>query len=281
MKRITLGNSSIRAIPKHVVLILLVIFALGPFTILIFNSLKSSAELSKNPLGPPHAFVWENYPKAWERGGFSKTVRNSSFLVVMTVAGVLSLGGMAAYALAKLKLPEADFLMIYLLVVSTLPIQLFLIPLFFLWRKIGLINTLPGLSIIYIAMNAPFAIFLMRSYIVQIPPDFDDAARVDGANEFQVFSRIVVPLTWPAFLTTGLVVALNVWNELVLATIFLQNKDLFTVVTSYFAFTQRFGLRDWGLTSASAVMMVTPIVIIFLIMQRRFIEGLTQGGLKM
>ena len=102
-------------------------------------------------------------------------------------------------------------------------------------------------------------------HLVQIPGDFDDAARVDGANEFQVFSRIIMPLTWPAFMTAGLVVALGVWNELILANIFLQDKNLFTVVTSYYAFTQRFGVRDWGLTSASAVMMMTPILIIFLI----------------
>jgi raffinose/stachyose/melibiose transport system permease protein len=272
---------NIRALPNHLVIVILVIIAIAPVLILVFNSFKNSAELSKNPLGAPKTFVFENYPEAWIQGGFSTTVMNSVFLVVTTVAGVLFLGGMAAYALAKLKLPEADVLMIYFLVVSTLPIQLFLIPLFYLWRKIGLINTLPGLAIIYIAMNAPFAIFLMRSYIVQIPGDFDDAARVDGANEFQVFSRIIMPLTWPAFMTAGLVVALGVWNELILANIFLQDKNLFTVVTSYYAFTQRFGVRDWGLTSASAVMMMTPILIIFLIMQRRFIEGLTQGGLKM
>jgi raffinose/stachyose/melibiose transport system permease protein len=258
----------------------LIFIALVPVAILGYNSLKSPVELAQNPLGLPKEMVWENYPKAWERGNYSVSTRNSAMLVLMTVSGVLFLGGLAAYSLAKLHLPGANFLMIYLLAVSTLPIQLFLIPLFYLWRQLNLINTIPGLALIYIAMNAPFVIFLIRSYIVQLPPEFEDAARVDGANEWQIFSRIIVPMAWPAFLTSGLVVALGVWNELILATIFLSDPDKFTVVTGYYKFTERFGLRDWGLTSAAAVMMIAPVLVIFLIMQRRFIEGLTQGGVK-
>ena len=93
------------------------------------------------------------------------------------------------------------------------------------------------------------------------------------------FSGIVVPLSWPGFLTAGLVVALSVWNEFLLATIFLTKAELFTVVTSYYNFSTRFS-RDWGLTSAAAMMMILPIIAIFLLLQRRFVEGLTQGGLK-
>jgi raffinose/stachyose/melibiose transport system permease protein len=186
---------------------------------------------------------------------------------------------MAAYSLAKLDLPGANGLTVYLLVGSSLPIQLFLVPLFFLWRNLGLVNNLFGLTIIYIAVNSPFAIFLLRSYMLQLPKDFEDAARIDGANEWQVFQQIVIPLSWPGFLTVGLVVALSVWNEFLLATVFLTDQDKFTVVTSYYNFTSRFS-RDWGLTSAAAVMMIVPIIVIFLALQRRFVEGLTQGGLK-
>ena len=115
--------------------------------------------------------------------------------------------------------------------------------------------------------------------MLQIPSDFEDAARVDGAGEWQVFARIVVPLSWPGFLTVGLVVALSVWNEFLLATVFLTEQELFTVVTSYANFASRFS-RDWSLTSAAALIMVLPVIVIFLALQRRFIEGLTQGGLK-
>ena len=268
-----------RLIPNYVVLTLLTVFALGPIVILGFNSLKSRPEAGRNPLGIPRTFLWENYPEAWRVGNFTNTVQNSGILVALTVIGVLVLGGMAAYSLAKLNLPGAGPVMLYLLVGSSLPIQLFLVPLFFLWQRLGLVNNLFGLAIIYIAINAPLAIFLLRSYMVQLPADFEDAARVDGASEWRIFTQVVIPLSWPGFLTVGLVVALAVWNEFLLATVFLTDQDKFTVVTSYYNFTTRFS-RDWGLTSAAAMMMILPIISIFLGLQRRFVEGLTQGGLK-
>ncbi len=265
--------------PNYVILIILLVFSLGPLVIMAFNSLKSRAEIGDNPLGLPHRFLWENYSRAWDVGNFSTTMVNSGLLVAGTVAGVLLLGGMAAYSLAKLDLAGSGGLMLFLLVISSLPIHLFLVPLFVLWREIGLLNSFFGLIIIYIALNAPLAIFLLRSYMVQLPRDFEDAARVDGAGEWQIFARIVVPLSWPGFLTVGLVVALAVWNEFLLATVFLQEESKFTVVTSYQNFATRFS-RDWSLTSAASVMMIVPILVIFLTFQRRFIEGMTQGGTK-
>jgi raffinose/stachyose/melibiose transport system permease protein len=272
-------KSSLRLAPNYIVLGLLAVFALAPLVILGFNSLKGNAEIGRNPLGFPRTFIWENYPEAWRVGNFSTTVQNSGILVVLTVIGVLVLGGMAAYSLAKLDVPGANGIMLYLLVGSSLPVQLFLVPLFFLWQQLGLVNNLFGLAIIYIAINAPLAVFLLRSYMVQLPADFEDAARVDGASEWKIFTQIVVPLSWPGFLTVGLVVSLAVWNEFLLATVFLTDQDKFTVVTSYYNFTSRFS-RDWGLTSAAAMMMVVPIIAMFLILQRRFVEGLTQGGMK-
>ena len=266
-------------LPNYVVLTILAVFALGPIVVLGFNSLKGRAEIGTNPLGFPRDFLWQNYPNAWKVGNFSTTVQNSGILVGITVVGVLVLGGMAAYSLAKLDLPGAGVVMLYLLIGSSLPIQLFLVPLFFLWQKLGLVNNLPGLSLIYIAINAPLAIFLLRSYMVQLPADFEDAARIDGANEWKIFTQIIIPLSWPGFLTVGLVVALSVWNEFLLATVFLTDQSKFTVVTSYYNFTSRFS-RDWGLTSAAAMMMIVPIIVIFLSLQRKFVEGLTQGGLK-
>jgi raffinose/stachyose/melibiose transport system permease protein len=265
--------------PNYIVLALLLVFASGPLLVLAFNSLKTQAELGRNPLGPPQSFMWENFPKAWDMGNFAVTTRNSGILVVGTVIGVLLLGGMAAYSLAKLDLPGSGPLTLYLLIGTSLPIQLYLVPLYFTWNRLGLVNNLFGLIVIYIATNAPIAVFLLRSYMLQLPRDFEDAARVDGAGEWQVFTRIVVPLSWPGFLTVGLVVALSVWNEFLLATVFLTEQELFTVFTSYNNFAQRFS-RDWTMTSAAAIMMILPVIIIFLSLQRRFIEGLTQGGIK-
>ena len=170
-------------------------------------------------------------------------------------------------------------LIAYFFVASTLPLFLFLVPLFYLWIKLGLYNNLFGLVLLYTAFNSPFAIFLLRSYLIGLPKSLEDAAQVDGANDFQVFTRVIVPLAWPAFLTVGLVVALNVWNEYLLATVFLSDQEKFTVVTSYQNFSTRFS-QDWSLTSAAAMMMVLPILATFFALQRQFIEGLTQGSVK-
>lgn len=260
-------------------LLALVVFAIGPLLILVFNSLKSQQEIGKNPLGFPNTFVWSNFSDAWDVGRFAQTMGNSAQLVAMTVVGVLILGGMAAYSLAKLDLPGGSGVMLYLLVGSSLPLQLFLVPLFFLWQRLHLTNSLPGLALIYIGTNAPLAIFILRSFMVQLPRDFEDAARVDGAGEMRIFTSIVIPLSWPGFLTVGLIVALSVWNEFLLATVFNTDQKLFTVVTSYYNFTSQFS-RNWALTSAGALLMIFPIVTIFLLLQRRFIEGLTSGGVK-
>jgi raffinose/stachyose/melibiose transport system permease protein len=264
---------------NYVVLTLALIFALGPLVVLGFNSLKSTTEAMANPLGPPKEIHLENYPTAWEEGKLSTTARNSGILVAGTVAGVLVLGGLAAFSLARLDPPGSNFFMLYMLGGSTLPIWLFMVPLYSLWRVLGLVDTLFGLILIYAALNSPFAIFLLRSYMVQIPRDFEDAARVDGASELQVLTKVILPLAWPGFLTVGLVTALGVWGEFQIALIFVHVPELFPVTTSYWYFTTRYS-RDWSLTSAGAIMMIAPVLIIFFSLQRQFIEGLTQGGLK-
>jgi raffinose/stachyose/melibiose transport system permease protein len=120
---------------------------------------------------------------------------------------------------------------------------------------------------------------LLRSYLSNLPKEYEDAARVDGANELQVLTRVVLPLTWPGFLTVGLVVGLGIWSEFQVALIFISDPNMFPVTTSYFKFQERFG-TDWSLTSAAAFMMIAPVLVLFLALQRRFVTGLTQGGLK-
>ncbi|MBI1259462.1 MAG: ABC transporter permease subunit [Chloroflexi bacterium] len=266
-------------LPNYVILALLLLLAIAPLSIVVFNAFKTSAEIGRNPLGLPTTIVFDNFAKAWQQGNYAITLKNTVILVIGTVVAVLVFGGMAAYSLARLDLPGAALMTLYFLVISSLPVQLYLVPLFYLWNKLGLVNNLFGLMIIYVALQSPFSVFLLRSYMLQLPKDFEDAARVDGANEVQVFTRVVVPLSWPSFLTVGLIVSLYVWNEFLMASVFLTNSKLFTVVTSYYYFATRFS-RDWSLTSAGAIMMTIPILVIFLSMQRRFIAGLTQGGLK-
>ena len=201
--------------------------------------------------------------------------------VTATIAAELVLGGLAAYALARKRPPGSDALMLYFLVASTIPLWMYIVPLFVQ------INTLKRLGVdarfllimVYVAGNAPLTIFLLRSYMIDLPTELEDAARVDGANEFQVFTRIVLPLTKPGFLTVGLVVGLGVWNEFLLALTFIHDPNQFPVTTSFYKFVDRFD-RDWALTSAGAVIIIFPVVVLFLALQRQFIEGLAEGGVK-
>lgn len=267
------------AIPNYIILILLTIFALAPILILTMNSVKSTAEIGRNPIGFPENVVLQNYSDAWVQGDYATTIRNSTLLTGGTIVGTLTLAGLAAYALARLKLRGGNLIAFYFLVGTSVPAQLFIIPLFFMWKALGLVNSHIGLIIIYCGLYSPFATYLLRSYMVALPEEFIEAAKIDGASNFQVFRHVIMPLSWPGFLTAGLVVGLGVWNEFLFAITFLPGAQLKPVATSLFAFQERFG-RDWGLTSAGSVIMMLPVILLFLALQRRFIEGLTQGGLK-
>ena len=266
-------------IPYYVILVILALFALGPLVILVFNSLKSKAEIGRNPLGLPLSPVFENFPEAWTQGDFATTMVNSTILTVGTIVGVCIIAGTSAYAMARLNLPGTNAVLLYLFVASAVPFQLFLIPLFFLWSTLNLTNTRFGLILIYWAIFSPLGTLLLRSYLVQLPRDFEDAARIDGANELQVLLRVVLPLSWPGLLTVALVSGLATWNEFFFAITFIQDNNLKPVTTSFLAFQTNFS-QDWGLTSAAAIYIILPIVVLFLILQRRFISGLTAGGLK-
>jgi raffinose/stachyose/melibiose transport system permease protein len=266
-------------LPYYLVAILLAAFALGPVLVLFFNSLKSENELGNNPLGLPLHPQLSNYINAWSQGNLGQALGNSCILAGGTILGVWIIAGLAAYALAHMDLPGADGVLLYLVVCFAIPFQLFLVPLYFIWSALNLTDSLLGLIIIYCAVNSPLAILLLRSYLITIPRDFSEAARIDGANEFQIATGIVLPLALPGFLTVGLIAGFAAWNEFIYAVTFIQNNALLPVSTSFLAFQQSFH-RYWGLTDAAGVIVMLPIIVLFLFLQRRFIEGLTAGGLK-
>ncbi len=273
------AKRTVSTLPNYIILTLLAIFALVPILLLVTNSLKSTEEINLSPFTLPREPLWSNFVTAWEQGNYANTIRNSAILTGFTVAGVVVLAGMAAYALARLDLKGGNVISFYFLIGTGVPAQLFIIPLFYIWKQLGLINSHFGLIIIYIALQSPFATYLLRSYMVALPQDFIDAARIDGASNIQVLREIILPLSWPGFLTAALVVGLFTWNEFLFAVTFLPGTDLKPISTSLYAFQQRYG-RDWGLTNAGSVIMIVPVLVLFLSLQRNFIEGLTQGGLK-
>lgn len=269
-----------RAMPVYyLILIALAVFAIGPMVALLFNAFKNNAEIGTNPLSPPTSLSFSNFTEAWTRGDFATTMLNSAILCLGSVVGTCFVAGMAAYALSHLNVRGGNGVVAYLFLSSALPVQLFVVPLFFMWTNLGLTDTRPGLILIYIATDAPFAALLLRSFLLKIPHDFTEAARLDGASDWQIAWRVVLPLAWPGLLTVALIVGLWSWNEFFWAITFIHDPDLRPISTSFMAFQDQYS-TDWGLTSAAAIFMLGPVVLLFLLLQRKFVAGLTSGGIK-
>ncbi|MFI9488263.1 carbohydrate ABC transporter permease [Promicromonospora sp. NPDC052451] len=257
---------------------LLGVYALGPLLVLASNALKSSREIDSNPLGPPQTWSWSNFAVAWEQAHMGGALLNSLVIAVATAAGVAVIATTAAYAMTRLDLPGGGAWILWLLVSSSLPIQLFLVPLVSWWSMLGLYNQPIGLIIIYWAVYSPFATLLVRAFLVGMPREYEEAARLDGAGEVGVFARIVLPTIRPAVLTAALVAGLQAYNEFMLAVTFIQDRDLQPVALSLYSFQQGF-TTDWSLVSAAGLLMALPVVVLFLMMQRTFIDGYVSRGI--
>lgn len=262
----------------YLLLLLLAAYAVGPMLVLLLSAVKSPAELSASPLGWPTEFRWENFTAAWTDASMGTGLLNSAVIVLGTAAGVCVIACCGAYALVRLDVPKPGVVMLYLLVVSALPIQLSLVPLLSWWTTLGLYDTQFGLIVIYWALYSPFATLLLRSYLIAIPPEYEAAARIDGAGEVQVFLRIVLPLLWPGVLTAALVSGLQAYNEFILAVTFIQDSEALPASIALFSFQQGYA-TNYALVSAAGTIMVLPMLLLFLVLQRRFVSGYTSTGM--
>jgi raffinose/stachyose/melibiose transport system permease protein len=261
-----------------VLLCLLLLFALGPLVIFVFSALKTQSELATSPLSFPHQMHWSNFVTAWQQANMGAGLINSVIVVAGTVAGVCVIAGGAAYALARLNLPGANTYITYLLVTGSVPTQMFLVPLFYLWTRLNLYDSLFGLIVIYWALFSPFATLLLRTFMLAIPREIEEAARIDGAGEIRLLIRVVLPIAAPGFLTIALVSALSAYNEFLIAVTFIQNGALLPVSTTFFSFQQGY-TQDYTLIGAAGLIMVLPMLLLFLALQRRFIDGVSSTGL--
>ena len=253
--------------------------ALFPIALLVLNSLKSAQEIVQNPLSLPQAIRWDNFVRAWDDARFGRTLLNSVLLTGTTIVLVCTTGSMAAYVLARKKVKSWRVVTAYLLATTTAPIQLFLFPLYFGFARLGLINNVFAVSVVYTAIYSPFAIMLLRTYFLAVPKELEEAAQIDGATHWQVFTRVMLPIVSPGILTVALIIGLNSWNEFLIATTFLQKQDQLTAVVSFFLLSGQYS-SDWGEIMAAALIIVLPVVIVFVFMQRRFIEGMAGGAVK-
>jgi raffinose/stachyose/melibiose transport system permease protein len=253
--------------------------SLLPIVLAVMNALKTTVEITTDPLAPPTGLHWENFTSAWRNAALGPSLLHSAEVAGLTILMVLITATPCAYVLARQNGKGWRFLTFYFMASITVPVQLYLYPLYFIFAKFGLVNSIPAVALIYTAMFSPFAIFLLRTYALAIPIALEEAARVDGARPWQVFLHVILPMMRPGLLTVAIIVGLNAWNEFVVAVTFLQNDSNVTAIVRFYNLTGQYS-TDWGEMLAAAIMIVLPVVLVFVLLQRRFIDGMTAGAVK-
>jgi len=188
----SLIESRLTMIITYTLLGVLTFITLFPIALLVLNSVKSSPEIVQNPLALPSVLRWDNFTRAWNDAGFATTLLNSAKLTGLTIVLVCTTGSATAYVLARKKIKAWKIVTFYLLATTTAPIQLFLFPLYFGFARLGLINNIFAVALVYTAIWSPFAIMLLRTYFLAIPKEMEEAALVDGATPWQVFSKVML-----------------------------------------------------------------------------------------
>jgi multiple sugar transport system permease protein len=267
------------AAPLHIALILgLVVMAL-PFVWMILGSFKTTRELRQvPPTWIPEDPTLENFRELFNRLDFPRFFFNSTVVALTVTVGNLVFASMLGYALAKLEFPGKRIL--FVLVVSTLMIPAFVtfMPLFVIVSNLGLANTHAALILPFLA--GAFGVFLMRQYILGIPDELLDAARIDGAGEYTIFFRIVLPMCGPALATLAVLTFLAQWNSFLWPLVVASTENMFTLPVAVALFSTGQQESNLALQLAGAAVVVLPVIVLFFVMQRYVIQGVARTGLK-
>jgi ABC-type glycerol-3-phosphate transport system permease component len=228
----------------------------------------------------PDQVTFGAYGRAWSQLDYLSHFLTSVVVTSLTVAGVLALATLAGYSFAKLDFPGKQVIYVTLLSTLMMPLTALILPLFLQMKALSLLNTRQGLILVYIGLSVPFAMFLMRAFFETLPDELIQAARVDGAGEFRIFWRIMLPLAAPGVATVLVFQFLSTWNEFLLAQTFLQNPEILPLQPHLFGVVRGQHVTDWPLLTAALTMSVLPMVLVYVRMQRRFVAGLTLGAVK-
>lgn len=272
-------KSRIIGIIKWIFLVLMALFAIIPLLQVLLNSFRTDSQVKSMPIGLPEQIMLDNYIDTWKIGEYGVAYINTILIAFFVIIIVLTIVGLGAYALSKLEFKLRGFMTAYFFVAISLPSFLYIVPDYAILNKIGLINTRTGLTIIYIAMQIPFNMLLLKTFLIGIPRELEEAAKIDGCNELNSFLRITVPIAKPMFLTIALLVFVNVWNEYLWSNTFISSDALKTVATRYVRFTGQYGSNMARIYTASVVS-IAPVIILYLLFSRKFIEGMTSGSVK-
>ena len=227
----------------------------------------------------PSPFQWSNFADVFDRIPFLRYTFNTATIATLATLGIVLSCVPVAYALSRMKWKGRDATFVVVLSTLMLPVQVTIVPLYILWVRLGQIGHMTPL-ILPSFLGDAFSIFLLRQFFLTIPEELSDAARVDGASEFQIMTRVIVPLAKPAIAAVALFNFLYNWNDLFSPLLFLgQNQKLWTLTIGLTEFQQRHG-TEWNLTMAASLMFMLPVIILFFLAQRAFVEGVTLTGVK-
>ena len=264
----------------YLLVTVIVVIAVFPFYYAVITSLKSGTALFQIDYWP-RTFTLKNYTTVFTQGTFLRNLGNSLFISSVVVLVSLFLGVTAAYALARIRFRGRSLLLFTILSVSMFPQLAVLAGLFELVRTFGLYNSPFALIFSYMIFTLPFTVWVLTTFVRDLPIEIEEAAIVDGATPWIIITRVFLPLMWPALVTTGLLAFIGAWNEFLFALTFTSNNDQRTVpvAIALLSGSSQFEI-PWGNIMAASVIVTVPLVILVLIFQRRIISGLTAGGVK-
>jgi len=278
-RRLTLRPAVVRRAVAHLFLLIGALTMVLPFVWLLSTALKgNNAILVFPPDFFPHPLVWQNFIDIFKVVPFSTYLANSARYAVLATVGQLLTCSMAAYAFARLRFPGRDLLFLLLVASLMIPYQVTMIPVFVLMKYLGWIDTFRPL-IIPAWMGGAFGTFMLRQFFLTIPRDLIDAAKIDGSNYYGIYLRIFLPLAGPALATLGVFTFMWSWNDLIGPLIYLNTPLKYTVSIGLALFQSKF-LTVWGQMMAAALVSLLPIIVVFLLAQKYFVQGIATTGLR-
>lgn len=269
----------IRRVPVYILLWSCLILFVGPFLWIVSTSLKQDSQLFTDPLNLlPHPLVWSNYPDAIERSSFWNLLKNTIVVTFFTTLGVVVTCPLVAYSLAKLRWKGRSVLFAVTVSVMMVPTQVTMIPEFILFHKLGWIGTILPI-IIQPVFGVPVYIFMLRQFFLGLPTELQEAARIDGASELRIYAQIMLPAALPAVLSAGLFQFMGSWNDFLGPLLYLNDPAQYTLSLGLQQF-QSDETMEWSLLMAASICMTLPLVVLYFLLQKTFIQGITFTGIK-
>jgi N-acetylglucosamine transport system permease protein len=269
------------ATTAHVALILWSLLVILPLLWTLLSSFKSTQEVLGNPLTLPHKLRFENYANAWTTAGIGRYFANTVIVVGCALVLVMVLGAMCAYVLARFTFPGNRLIYYSMLAGLTFPVFLAIVPLFFTLKNFGLLNTLPGLIITYVAFALPFTVFFLHSFFKALPGEVYEAAQIDGAGEWRSFFSVMLPMARPGMASVAIFNFLGLWNQFLLPVALNTDSKNYVLSQGMASFASQAGYAvDFGALFAAVVITVAPVLVVYIIFQRQLQVSVTAGGVK-